>query len=62
MLSPTRRLHIQKTCEKNKKNTEAAEYRECIGVLRLSVQRVHQRQVSPDPSRRHGEHGGVAVQ
>lgn len=43
-------------------NSMALEYRECIGVLCFSVQRLHQCEISSDPSSRHREHVRIAVQ
>lgn len=38
------------------------EYRECVGVLCLSVDRLHQSEVSFDSSSRYGENMRIAVQ
>lgn len=43
-------------------NAKALEYRECVGVLCLSVQWLHQREVSSDSSSRHREYIRIAVQ
>lgn len=43
-------------------NATAPHYREGVGVLGLSVQRLHQCEVSPDPRGRQGEHIRVEVQ
>lgn len=48
--------YVKRSC------AEAVAYRECVGVLRLSVQWLHQGEVSSDPGGRHGENVGVAVQ
>lgn len=43
-------------------NAAAPHYREGVGVLGLSVQRLEQRQVPPDPRGGHREHIRVEVQ
>lgn len=45
-----------------RKNAEALEYRECVGVLCLSVQWLHQCDISSDSRCRHGENMNMAVQ